>query len=149
MKRRNSLQSVAQVTQERERAAARDLGEKRRFLDDQERRMAELREYRSYYLERLREVGGQGLGIQQLNEYRTFLARLDQAIAQQQQAIESCRRAFGESHAAWLERRKELKAIDKLLERRAREAERRFRRREQAECDDHASRNAGRFGGWR
>ena len=149
MKHRSGLHSVARVTQERERAAARDLGEKKRFLDEQECRMRELRDYRQYYLHRLREAGSRGLGMQQYLEYRSFLARLDLAISQQQQAIIACRRAFGESHTAWLECRKELKAIDKLLERRAREVEKRIRRREQAESDEHAGRTGGRLGGWR
>jgi len=147
--KRDSLRSVARVSRERERSAARDLGEKRRHLEEQERRMAELQEYRAHYRAQLQASGGAGLGGRQFNEYLRFLARLDQAIAQQQRAIQSCRQALGESREKWLEKRKEAKAIDKLMERRARQAECRARRREQAECDDRAGRRHGNQGGWR
>ncbi len=148
MSRRTPLDSVAQVTRERERAAARELGEKRRHLDEQEARLRELQTHRERYRRELQQAGSRGLGVRQLNEYRQFLSRLDQAIAQQQQMLLGSRQAFQQSQAAWLERRKDVKAIGKLVTRRAMEAGRRQQRREQGENDDRAARmpNPNPFG---
>ncbi len=148
MSRRAPLDSVVHVTRERERAAARELGEKRRQLDEQELRLRELKTHREHYHRELQAAGSRGLGVRQLNEYRVFLARLEQAIAQQEQMLLGSRQAFQQSQSAWMERRKDVKAIGKLVTRRAAEADRRQERREQGENDDRASRspNANPFG---
>ena len=143
MSRRSPMDSVAHVTRERERAAARELGKQRRHLDEEESRLQELREHRQRYHRDLQAAGSRGLGVRQLNEYRLFLARLDQAIAQQEQALGRCLQAYRQSQAAWMERRKDLKAIGKLVTRRATEANHRQNRREQAENDDRASQRPG------
>lgn len=143
MSRRSPLDSVAHVTRERELAAARDLGEKRRHLAEEESRLRELREHRQRYHRDLQAAGSRGLGVRQLHEYRLFLARLDQAIVQQEQALNRCFQAYQQCQAAWKERRKEVKAIGKLVTRRATEANHRQNRREQAENDDRASQRPG------
>lgn len=143
MSRRSQLDSVAHVTRERERTAARDLGDKRRRLDEEESRLRELREHRRRYHQDLKAAGSRGLGVRQLNEYQLFLSRLDQAIAQQEQMLTRCQQAYRRSQAAWMERRKEVKAIGKLVTRRARQADHRRNRQEQAENDDRAGQRSG------
>jgi len=144
MKRRNTLDAVLQVKGEREREAGRLLAEKRRRLEEHEKRLAELESYRHHYLARLRDATGSGLGIGQLKEYRIFLSRLDQALEQQRRTLQAARQAVEASQAQWLACRKEKKAVDKVAERRGREAEKRARSREQKECDELASRHRWR-----
>ncbi len=140
MSRRNPLDAVIRVTGEREREAGRLLAERRAHLEQQEQRLEELLTYRRQYLERFRTAGGEGIPMGQLNEYRIFLSRLDQALEQQRRAVERSRTAFHRSQEQWLECRRERKAVDKLADRRAAQARRRQRRREQAETDEFAGR---------
>ncbi len=139
-RRQESLEAVRRITTEREKEAGRELAELRRRLKEAEARMAELLEYRRQYQERFHLAGRRGMGVGQLNEYRIFLSRLDQALAQQRQTVARCRTAFERGQARWLECRRECKAVDKLADRRRQEARRRAGSREQKELDEFASR---------
>lgn len=140
MKSRDTLDTVLQVNQAREQEATRQLVEARNRLAEQQARYDELQGYRRQYLQRFQQVGSQGLGVGQLNEYRVFLARLDQALEQQQQILERCRQELARCQQHWLARRQEKKAVEKLAERRAEAALRSALRREQKESDEHAGR---------
>ena len=140
MSRPDALQAVIRVSEEREREATRLMVERRQQLEHQEARMTELEDYRKQYLEQFRQAGSQGLGMGQLNEYRIFLSRLDQALQQQRQLLAQSRQAYEESRQHWLTRRQERRAVEKLAERRREEALRLALRREQRENDEFASR---------
>ena len=141
MSRPDALQTVIRVSEEREREATRLTVERRQQLESQEARMTELEDYRRQYLEQFHQAGSRGLGVGQLNEYRIFLSRLDQALQQQQQMVSRCRQSFEESRQHWLIRRQERRAVEKLAERRREEALRLALRREQKENDEFASRS--------
>ncbi len=141
MSRSDALQAVIRVSEEREREAARSMMERRRQLERQEARMAELEGYRRQYLEQFQLAGSRGLGMGQLNEYRIFLSRLDQALQQQRQLVAQSRQTYEESRRYWLTRRQERQAVEKLAQRRREEALRLALRREQKENDEFAGRN--------
>lgn len=143
MSRRSALDSVSLVMEERERTAARELGEKRRRLNEQEARLTELRNHRTHYQRELLAAGSRALAMVQLREYQRFLHRLDQAILQQEQLVARSHREWQQSQLVWLERRKDVKAIGKLTDRRALASDYLRRRKEQAENDDRACQRPG------
>lgn len=134
------LEPVARVTSHHEQEAMRALGQARQALEEQVRKLGELREYRSDYQQRLQHRGEQGIDIGVLQEYRRFVERLDVAVRQQEEQVVQARQACAVCEAHWQDRRIRSRAMDKAVAR-SREAEQHIQaRREQDETDETAGR---------
>lgn len=140
MTRSKRMQSVAGLAKNREDNAARLLGERRKFLEQQKQRLAELMMYREEYAKKFQNTGHQGLTISQLNEYRHFLIKLNMAIVQQREhidlAIDDCQ-LFQQK---WLDSRVHTQALDKVVEKYRNHEIKIRERKEQKELDECAAR---------
>ncbi len=143
MTRSKRMQPVKQVADNREQAAVRRLGESQQHLSAQEARLHELCAYRDQYARAFTEQGGNGIDAARLQDYRVFLARLNEAIRQQEALIVQCRSRHQQTRQQWVQTRSHNQAIDKLIERFRRDELRRHARREQQESDEHAQRRSG------
>ena len=131
---------VQRVAESREQKAARALGESRRELQEQTRRLDELKAYHREYQERFRGASAGGISAAQLHEYRAFLAKLEQAIREQEQRLGSVRQECSGRKAAWQETHQRTQALDKVMERFQSEERRQHDSREQKELDDRNQR---------
>ena len=136
MSRREALDSVLRVGRERERAAARDLGRARQELDQGRSLLGQLIGHRDEYRANMIRRGVGGVEAARLLQYRQFLARLDRAIEEQRKRITVLEAQVETRRQAWLDSRRNLQAVEKLVEKRRSEALVRELRREQAENDD-------------
>ncbi len=134
------MQPIARLAAERERNAARELGASRRELEAHRGRFRELCGYRDEYARRLREAGVRGIDAVQLRDYRSFLTRLHEAIAEQERLVMAAQRDWEAYTARWRGTRIRTKALDKVVERLQHDEDRRERCREQGESDEHAQR---------
>lgn len=136
MTRSKRMQPVVEVTANREREAARRLGELRQRQQAAEQRLQELTHYREEYARQF--AGGGSLGAARLQDYRIFLGRLNQAVEQQQALVERARQECAAQQARWMELHTRVQALDKVVSR-YRDSERSERdRREQKEADQRA-----------
>lgn len=136
MKGSRRLRPVVRLAQQRERDAARQLGNDLRQVEQEQKQLDSLIEYRDQYAADYQSAGREGLSAIQLRDYQLFLQRLDSAIMQQQQKLMACRRYCEQSQAEWQHKHGRSKMIDKLVENR-RQAEDRLRdEQEQRELDD-------------
>ena len=142
MTRSKRMKPVVKVAGERERNAARVLGECRRRLAEQEEKLRQLQVYREDYARQFQDAAGQGLGAARLQDYRSFLARLNEAIRQQQQVVEQQRAECARQQDRWRDTRTHAKALDKVVERYRSEEHRMASRREQHDSDERAARGA-------
>ncbi|WP_456406916.1 flagellar export protein FliJ [Thiolapillus sp.] len=142
---RKPLHTVAKITGDKERNAAREMGHSQHEMDAHAARLGELENYRYQYMQQFQTASKQGLGAVRLQAYRAFLARLDEAISQQRKILEASRVAYEEKHNQWLNLRGEVKALDKLIHRRQLQMNTERNRKEQAESDDHACQSAARL----
>lgn len=138
MTKRTPLHTVAKISSNHERNAAREMGQSQQEMDGHIARFEELESYRYQYLQQFLAASKRGLGAVQLQEYQIFLGRLDDAIAQQRRILEASRMAYEGKHSHWLNLRGEVKALDKLINRRQQQVNSERNRKEQAEADDHA-----------
>lgn len=109
-----SLQPLLEIMQNRTDEATRRLGQLIAAEQSQKSRLQMLEQYREEYAQRMRQATADGIAPLVLRNYQDFLARIDEAIAQQRQAVrdsESSTRA-GQEH--WKSQNKQLKAIDTL-----------------------------------
>jgi flagellar FliJ protein len=134
------MQTVAGLARDREDQAATTLAQLRRQEQDQVRRLEELCNFHREYLERMEQLGKQGVGIQLLKQYRCFSARLADAVEQQRRLVEELRRRLEQQRQSWGEASARRRALDETVDRLRNEERAEHLRREQREFDDRAQR---------
>lgn len=137
MKRSDRLKPVRDLAGGREREAGLALAGLRRQLEEQERRLEQLRGFREEY------VSGRppGLGTTdavRLANYGAFLGRLNEAIREQEKRIAALREEVECKAESWRERRSETAALDRAVERLHADERRALDRREQRDQDELA-----------
>lgn len=130
------LKPVQQVAANRERNAARSMGQARVHLAREEAKLAQLKLYHQEYLERFQQVSSQGMSANQLQEFRAFLARLDEAIRQQQQVVAASIANHSTHKDNWKQKHTRTQALGKVVERYHQEERKAADRSEQKESDE-------------
>ena len=140
MTRPFTLQPLLDLMQTRSDEATRRLGRLISAEQSARSRLALLEQYREEYAQRYREAVSGGLTPMALRNFQDFMARIDDAIRQQAQAVADSEQGTAAGQAAWKEQNKRLKASDTLSDRH--EARERYRdnRQEQKEQDEYAAR---------
>jgi flagellar FliJ protein len=130
------LKPVQQVAANRERNAARSMGQARAHLAQEEAKLAQLREYHQEYLERFQQASAQGMSVNQLQEYRAFLAKLDEAILQQEKVVAASMAKHTTHRDDWKQKHTRTQALGKVVERYRKEERKAEDRAEQKENDE-------------
>lgn len=133
------LQRLLDLAHDRTDDAARRLGELIGAEKEDDRKLELLRQYRSEYQERFMEAARQGMGPDAWRNFSAFLARLDEAIEQQERIVEAARGRTVAGQQAWLAERNRLKAFDTLSRRHDKVQQRKEAQREQRLTDEHAA----------
>jgi flagellar FliJ protein len=141
--RSKRLKPIAEFAQSRERDAAVALARYQQIRDERERRLNELRDYRRDYISRFQSAGSQGIDAGQLQGYRVFLERLEEAVQQQEVLVATARRDYEERRQAWFSLRGRAQALDKVVARHRDHELRDEDRREQREADERSQRPNG------
>ncbi len=136
MQSSKKLKPVANLAMLNERNAARAHGTVLRDLQKQENQLNELINYRDQYLNAFKAAGESGLSAVQMQDYRIFIQRLDNAIRQQQQNVTSGRQNTQTSQAQWMTKRNKSSMINKVIENRQKLENKQAEKREQRELED-------------
>ncbi|MFB9157656.1 flagellar export protein FliJ [Chromobacterium violaceum] len=136
----SKYQLLIQLADERQQAAAERMGMAQSRLAESRSRLDQLDAFREEYRQRLVGGGGQGMSIVQYQDFRRFLARLDEAMIQQQQDVDRCAQRFVMERQAWQMEYKKLKAYEKLLQREQEREVRQEAKRQQKQTDEFATR---------
>ena len=136
MRSSKKLQPVANLAKLNERSAAKLHGSVLRELQKQENQLNELINYRNQYLNAFKTASETGLSAIQMQDYRIFLQRLDDAIQQQQQNVINGRQNTQSSQAKWMDTQNQSKMINKVVENRQQLENQQVEKREQRELED-------------
>lgn len=136
----SAIKMLIGLARERLDAATQRLGQL-----NSERRQAELRlqmllEYQRDYRARFDDRLRQGIGQPGWRNFLVFMSTLDQAIAEQNRAVDRSRDRTEAQHAEWHAERRTLKSFDILMQRHTRTELLRAARREQREQDEQSIR---------
>lgn len=112
-----SLQPLLELMQTRSDEATRKLGQLIAAEQSQRSRLQMLEQYRDEYAQRLRDATVEGITRLILRNYQDFLARIDEAIEQQRNAVLNSERSTKAGQDHWQAQNKQLKAIDTLSQR--------------------------------
>lgn len=138
MNRSERMKSVRRYTASREDEAARAFEEANLAYRQQQQQLDELRRYREEYRSQMMDVGASGVSASRFNQFRGFLAKLDEAIKQQEQTLAQVGQECARRRQVWLEARAKTQIMDKVVSRCQDEEARSEARAEQKAVDEMA-----------
>lgn len=139
----SSLRTLVDLAQKRTETAARNLGTFNARGHEAESKLELLLRYRQDYRTRYEQSIKNGLHQAGLQNYRAFLRKLDEAIAQQHEALTYAKQQIEAGRQGWNEQRRQLKSFETLSQRRDQADFRRAVRAEQRVQDEHAGKLPG------
>ena len=144
MKRAKRLEPVNALMSEAERECAQQLAAMQARLLEAEQRCQELKRYLSEYHTAFRQRAGAGIGVNGMRDYQTFIARLGEAVQQQDGIVAQLRGDCERARAQWREAAAKKSAVKKVIERARAEELQVEARHQQREMDERAQRLGGR-----
>ncbi|HXC07471.1 MAG TPA: flagellar export protein FliJ [Steroidobacteraceae bacterium] len=118
---------------------SRAMAEAARKVADIERQIQQLQTYRDDYVRKSGQ-GAAAVDAVKLQNYRSFLDRLGDALRQQMKSLELARVEYEKRRLAWSAKRIEAESLGRAVERFRKEEQHAADRREQREVDDAALR---------
>lgn len=141
MKRAKRLEPVQHIVDEAQKQLAMSVAAFEKRVLDGEVKLGELERYKAEYEQGFAQRAGRGIGVMELRDYQAFLARLAEAIKQQQALVTRARAEHEAERVKWQEALKRSKALSHVVERWQAEERHVIERREQRESDERAQRN--------
>jgi flagellar export protein FliJ len=120
---------------------SRAMAEAGRKVTDLERQLQQLQAYRDEYVANSTQSGG-AIDAVKLQNYRSFLERLGEAMRQHQKSLEMARAEYEKRRAIWSEKRIEAESLGRAVDRFKKEEQRAADAREQRDGDEAAMRVA-------
>ena len=135
-KRFEPIQEIASTSA---KDLSRAMGEAGRKVADLERQLEQLQSYRDEYVRNSTQSAG-AIDAVKLQNYRTFLDRLGEALRQHLKNLDAARAEYEKRRALWSEKRIEAETLGRVVDRFRKEEQHAADRREQREGDDAAMR---------
>jgi flagellar protein FliJ len=118
---------------------SRAMGEAGRKVADIESQLEQLKTYRDEYVRNSTQSAA-AMDAVKLQNYRSFLDRLGEALRQHMKSLEIARAEYERRRALWSEKRVEAESLSRVVDRFRKEEQHVAERREQREGDDAALR---------
>jgi flagellar FliJ protein len=144
MTRSGRMKPVQEIVGATERSEAKQLAASEEKLAACERKLEELRQYEYDYRQGFNARATAGMGGHGLRDYQLFLARLGEAIRQQNKIVLAARAECETQREQWRAAAQQHRAIDHVVEVWRGEERREAERREQRDSDERASRKTRR-----
>ena len=135
----NALQTLIELAQSRMDDAAKRLGALLASGQAHEQKLEILVQYREEYHNRFRAAAQTGISPEAWRNYSTFIAKLDEAVFEQEQIVARAREQVVAGKQAWVDERNRKKAFDTLATRQQAVALRKESRAEQRITDEHSA----------
>ncbi len=130
------LKPIKQLAENKEKAAAQNLGKSVEYRKLQLNKLAQLRNYRAEYVLSMSEKTQQGMFGDQLQQYHLFLTKLDTAIQHQEQVVEESEKSLVQSQDNWREDNSRNNAIGSAIDKIKNKENRQSEKRESAQVDE-------------
>jgi flagellar export protein FliJ len=141
MMKSKRFQPIQEIASTSAQDLSRAMGEAGRKVTDLERQLQQLTAYRDEYVRNSTQSGG-AIDAVKLQNYRSFLERLGEAMRQHTKSLEAARAEYEKRRAAWSEKRIEAESLGRVVDRFRREEQHAADAREQRDGDEAAMRVA-------
>lgn len=118
---------------------SRAMGDAARKVTDLERQLKQLETYRDEYVRNTTQSAA-AIDAVKLQNYRSFLDRLGEALRQHQKNLDSARAEYERRRQLWSEKRIEAESLSRVVDRFRKEEQHAADQREQREGDEAAMR---------
>jgi flagellar export protein FliJ len=139
MMKSKRFEPIQQIASTSAMDLSRAMGEAGRKVADLERQLEQLQSYRDEYVRNSTQPA-RATNAVQLQNYRSFLDRLGEALRQHLKNLDAARAEFEKRRALWSEKRIEAESLGRVVDRFRKEERHDADRREQREGDDAAMR---------
>ena len=133
------FEPIHEIVSTSARDLSRHMGDAARKVAELERQLEQLQAYRNEYV-RNSSQSNAAMDAVKLQNYRSFLERLGEALNQHHKSLELARKEFDKRRAQWSEKRIEAESLNRVVDRFRKEEQSAADRREQREGDDAALR---------
>lgn len=140
MKKSKRLMPIANISQTKESDAAKALAGLRKTMEERRAKLAELQQYLCEYQNRFTQTGQSSAAAAILKDFLRFIAKLNNAISQQQKLVKAAERDFETSKRKWEALHAKTMALDKAIERYHGQEVATESAREQKELDERSQR---------
>jgi flagellar FliJ protein len=140
MQRAKRLEPVQHLVDDEQRRQAQRVATAERRVAEAQAKLQELQRYRAEYEQQFSQRAGKGIGATDLRDYQAFLARLSEAIRQQQGLLKRAELERDSERLQWQEAAKRAKALGHVVEQWRAEERLVNERRDQRESDERAQR---------
>jgi flagellar protein FliJ len=135
-KRFEPIQEIASTSA---KDLSRAMGDAARKVADLERQLKQLENYRDEYVRNTTQSAA-AIDAVKLQNYRSFLDRLGEALRQHQQNLDNARAEYERRRQLWSEKRVEAESLSRVVDRFRKEEQHAAEQREQREGDEAAMR---------
>lgn len=139
MMKSKRFEPIQQIASTSAMDLSRAMGEAGRKVADLERQLEQLQSYRDEYV-RNSTQSAKATNAVQLQNYRSFLDRLGEALRQHLKNLDAARAEYERRRVLWSEKRIEAESLGRVVDRFRKEEQHAADRREQREGDDAALR---------
>src|SRR5580700_1950356 len=139
MKKSKRFEPIQEIASTSAQGLARAMGDAGRKVAELERQLEQLQAYRDEYV-RNSSQSNAAMDAVKLQNYRSFLERLGEALSQHHKSLDLARKEFDKRRAQWSEKRIEAESLNRVVDRFRKEEQSAADRREQREGDDAAMR---------
>jgi flagellar export protein FliJ len=138
MKKSKRFEPIQKIASTSAKSLAHAMGDAARKVAELERQLEQLQSYRDEYVRNSQAAGA--TDAVKLQNYRTFLDRLGEAVRQHMRNLDAARAEYEKRRALWSEKRIEAESLNRVVERFRTDERHAADRREQREGDDAAMR---------
>jgi flagellar protein FliJ len=139
MMKSKRFEPIQEIASNSAKDLSRTMGEAGLKVQELERQLEQLKSYRDEYVRNSTQADG-AMDAVKLQNYRSFLDRLGEAMRQHLKSLDAARKEFERRRAQWSEKRIEAESLSRVVDRFRREEQHVADRREQRDGDEAAMR---------
>lgn len=136
-----ALQSLLHLSQKKNDAATKKLGQLNSHQQSAQSKLEMLQQYRRDYQQKMQEAERNGMDLHELCNFRDFIYRLDDAIAQQNTAVTQATSSVQHGLSELSATQRSMKSYDTLAVRHQASENKKAAKIEQTMQDEHSARS--------
>ena len=141
IKKSQRIKTIVEIKATQEKSSLEALGASQRKLLATQAQIESLRKYRQEYQDKFNQLGNAGISVIQLLEFRSFMDKLDKAIAGQEHALGECETDLMTKRKCWEGLHQRTQSLQKVCNSALAAEIRQEGKLEQLEQDERASRS--------
>lgn len=142
MKKSRRMEPLRRVAESKEQQAATELGRAQQQLQSQINRLNELLNYKNEYLTNFQQIGQNGISVDRLQSFRSFMDKLELAVEQQKQAVKIASDLVDKCKHQWFYSRDKVKIFNNVVTKFVDQERKQEAKQEQKELDDKTQRSS-------